>query len=299
MAGFAGHRRDVGTQRPDSDVPRLDQMPELPEVETVRRDLHEVICGRTIGAVVLGRLRTVRRYPDPEDFRAALIGRTVVGTGRLGKYLLVQLDDGANLVIHLRMSGQIFHTPISEELRPHTHVRLELNDGSEVRFVDPRTFGEMFVVSPGDPALAHVGLDALDPLLTGASLHRSARSRRVALKPFLLDQTVLAGVGSIYADEICFAAGLQPGRSVARISKPQFDRVHESLTEILLSAIEARGSTLGDGQYVGLDGKPGTFAARHQVHARFNAPCRVCGAAIQRGVISQRSAYWCPTCQVR
>jgi formamidopyrimidine-DNA glycosylase len=272
-------------------------VPELPEVETVRRDVDAVLVGRRVDNVVLGRLRSVRRAADPEDFRSSLIGRRVMATGRHGKYLLVHLDSDAVLVVHLRMSGQLLHGPASIPLLAHTHVRLALDDGCELRFVDPRTFGEMFVTTSELPELASLGPDALDPALDGLSLRAAARGRRVALKAFLLDQTVLAGVGSIYADEVCFRAGLRPGRSVARITGPQFARVHGHVFDVLSEAIEARGSTLGDGQYVGLDGRPGTFAARHRVHARAGSPCVDCGTMIRRGVIAQRSAYWCPTCQ--
>jgi formamidopyrimidine-DNA glycosylase len=282
-------------------------MPELPEVETVRRDLDRVMNGRTIDNVVLGRLRSVRRHADPEEFRAGLIGVTVVGTRRRGKYLLVDLSRGTQggsenepsvMVVHLRMSGQLHHAAsVTEPLLPHTHVRMQLDDGSEIRFVDPRTFGEMFVTTSQCPELAHVGADALDPAVSPRQIAAAAKGRTVALKPFLLDQSVLAGVGSIYADEICHRAGLRPGRSVARITKPQFARVHAAMVEVLQAAIDARGSTLGDGQYVGMDGQPGTFASQHRVHARAGVGCYVCGSIIARAVIAQRSAYWCPTCQ--
>jgi formamidopyrimidine-DNA glycosylase len=285
-------------------------MPELPEVETVRRDLDSVLHGRTIDNVVLGRLRSVRRHLEPEEFRIGLMGTKVVGTRRQGKYLLVDLERGADvgdhdrsgeqsvLIVHLRMSGQLLHSKsTSEPLRPHTHVRLQLDDQTEVRFVDPRTFGEMFVTSSDCPELAHVGPDALDPEVTPSHMSSAAKGRTVGLKPFLLDQSVVAGVGSIYADEICFRAGLRPGRSVARITKPQFVRVHTEMVGVLQAAIEARGSTLGDGQYVGMDGQPGTFASQHQVHARAGAGCYSCGSIIARAVIAQRSAHWCPTCQ--
>ena len=277
-------------------------MPELPEVETVRRDLDEVLTGRTISDVILGRLRTVRRHASPEDFRSGLCGARVLGTRRRGKYLLVDLHDEGHehvvLVVHLRMSGQLLlAASVENELVPHTHVRLQLDDGSEVRFVDPRTFGEMFVTSSACPELAHVGPDALDDAVTVSTFVEGARNRHVALKAFLLDQRVVAGVGSIYADEICFRAGLRPGRSVRRISTPQFKRIHMMMREVLEAAIEARGSTLGDGQYVGMDGKPGTFALEHRVHARAGLGCVQCGSLIRRGIIAQRSAYWCPQCQ--
>jgi formamidopyrimidine-DNA glycosylase len=276
-------------------------VPELPEVETVRRDLERVVLGRTIDGVVLGRLRSVRRHVDPEEFRTGLIGSRVVGTRRQGKYLIVDVErnDGpAVLLVHLRMSGQLLHAAsVSEPLLLHTHVRLQLDDGTEVRFVDPRTFGEMFVTTIACPELAHVGPDALDPSVVPKTLVAAASGRKVTLKAFLLDQSVVAGVGSIYADEICHRSGLRPGRSVSRITGPQFTRIHTVMREVLEQAIAARGSTLGDGQYVGMDGRPGTFASQHRVHARSGLGCYGCGTIIRRGIVAQRSAYWCPTCQ--
>jgi formamidopyrimidine-DNA glycosylase len=276
-------------------------VPELPEVETVRRDLDRVMLGRTICGVVLGRLRSVRRHTDPEEFRTGLIGARVSGTRRQGKYLLLDVDGDAGpavMVVHLRMSGQLLHAAsFAEPLLLHTHVRLQLDDGTEVRFVDPRTFGEMFVTTPECTELAHVGPDALDSSVVPKTLVVAASGRKVALKAFLLDQSVVAGVGSIYADEICHRAGLRPGRSVTRITRPQFARVHTVMREVLEQAIEARGSTLGDGQYVGMDGQPGTFASQHKVHARAGLGCYACGSIVQRAIVAQRSAYWCPTCQ--
>jgi formamidopyrimidine-DNA glycosylase len=276
-------------------------VPELPEVETVRRDLERVMLGRTIDQVVLGRLRSVRRHLDPDEFRIGLVGAYITATRRHGKYLIVDLlsDAGpAVLVVHLRMSGQLLHaSSAAEPILLHTHVRLQLDDGTEVRFVDPRTFGEMFVTTPACPELAHVGPDALDPLVVPQTLVAAAEGRKLALKAFLLDQSVIAGVGSIYADEICHRAGLRPGRSVSRITGPQFVRIHMVMHEVLEQAVEARGSTLGDGQYVGMDGRPGTFASQHRVHARAGLGCYVCGSIIKRAIVAQRSAYWCPTCQ--
>ena len=276
-------------------------MPELPEVETVRRDLDAVLTGRTITEVILGRMRTIRRHDDPEQFTTGLRGAHIVATRRRGKYLMIDFQQGENagvLVVHLRMSGQLLHalTP-DDPLLAHTHVRLQLADGTEVRFVDPRTFGEMFLTSPACSELAHVGPDALDPLVTAKVFVDGARGRSVSLKGFLLDQGVVAGVGSIYADEICFRAGLRPSRSVSRISGPQFKRVHTMMIEVLEAAIEARGSTLGDGQYVDMVGRAGTFALEHRVHARAGLGCVDCGSIIRRGIVAQRSAYWCPTCQ--
>ena len=189
-------------------------MPELPEVETVRRGLNDRIVGRRIDSVTLGRLRSVRRYAEPQAFVDELVGVRIERTGRHGKYLLIYMDAGIVLVIHLRMSGQLLYVAPGSDvpLAPHTHVRFGLSDGAEVRFLDPRTFGEMFVTTPDLPELAHLGPDAFDGVATPAELAGRMAGRRAPLKSVLLDQRVVAGVGSIYADEICFRAGVRPTR---------------------------------------------------------------------------------------
>jgi formamidopyrimidine-DNA glycosylase len=279
-------------------------MPELPEVETVRLDLHRSIVGRTIETVVLGRLRSVRRYADPTVFVDQLLGARITSTGRLGKYLFVYLSgDGdaadAVLVVHLRMSGQLLlpQGGAKAEIAKHTHVRIGFDDGNELRFVDPRTFGEMYVTTPDMPELGHLGPDAWNQRSSGQELRARIKGRTVALKTAMLDQTVLAGIGSIYADEIAHRAALRPTRSVAQLSGKDFDRLSIAITEVLGEAIAARGSTLGDGQYVGLDGTAGTFANAHRVHARVKLGCATCGGEVSTGIVAQRSAYWCRACQ--
>jgi formamidopyrimidine-DNA glycosylase len=278
-------------------------MPELPEVETVRLDLDGSIVGRTITSVVLGRLRSVRRYADPSTFIDELLGARISSTGRLGKYLLVNLSgagvDDSVLVVHLRMSGQLL-LPLGgpqAEIIKHTHVRIGFDDGNELRFVDPRTFGEMYVTTVGVPELSHLGPDAWTQLSSGKELRARMKGRSIALKAALLDQTVTAGVGSIYADEISHRAGVRPTRSVAKLKGKEFDRLYGCIKEVLGEAIEARGSTLGDGQYVGLDGTAGTYASAHRVHARVKLGCGSCGGEVSTGIVAQRSAYWCRHCQ--
>jgi formamidopyrimidine-DNA glycosylase len=283
-------------------------MPELPEVETVRLDLDRAVVGRTITSVTLGRLRSVRRYVDPNLFIEELVGAQISATGRLGKYLFLHLGaisaslcpvEEAVLVVHLRMSGQLLlpHGGANAEIAKHTHVRIGFSDGGELRFVDPRTFGEMYVTTPDIPELAHLGPDAWTQLASGKELRARMKSRSFALKAALLDQTVTAGIGSIYADEIAHRAGVRPTRSVAKLTGKDFDRLYVSIKDVLGEAIVARGSTLGDGQYVGLDGLAGTFANAHRVHARLKLGCATCGGEISTGIVAQRSAYWCRRCQ--
>lgn len=281
-------------------------MPELPEVEVVRRDLDGVLRGRTIVAVEVGRDRAVRRERAPGAFVDALAGRAVAGTGRVGKFLVVALDggDGGDVVlVHLGMSGQLrVAVDPAEARRPHTHVVWSLDDGREVRFVDPRTFGQMWhgrVETPGarPVALAHLGPDALTELPTADALAARIQGRRVRLKVRMMDQTAVAGLGNIYSDEILFRAGIAGGRPAGSLDDVEVDRLWSATVEVLADAIAARGSSLADAQYVDLFGNPGGFQHQHLVHARAGAPCPVCGTGITRERIGGRFGYGCPVCQ--
>ncbi len=273
-------------------------MPELPEVETLRRDLEATVLGRTVVSTTLGRLRSVRRYDDPERFVAQTQGARFVEFGRHGKYLYARLSTDETLVVHLRMSGQMrLADSAGMPTAPHTHARFALDDGRELRFIDPRTFGELWVTRNDLPELAHLGPDALVLLNDARAFREALRTRRMALKGVLLDQATLAGVGSIYADEACFRAGLRPTRLASSVSGPGVQRLRLALLEVLDEGIAARGSTLGDGQYVDLWGRPGGYGASHLVHARGGQPCVACGAELCRVIVAGRSAVYCPKCQ--
>jgi formamidopyrimidine-DNA glycosylase len=276
-------------------------MPELPEVEVVRRDLDDVVRGRTIVGVEIGRDRSVRRAASPAAFVDAARGREIVGTRRIGKFLVVDLDGPDAIVVHLGMSGQLRVAASSDEPRAvHTHVVWSLSDGREVRFVDPRTFGQMFVSpSPNGArpaALVHLGPDALLEV-TPDDLARSLTGRRVAVKTRLMDQRAIAGLGNIYSDEILFRARVRGMRASASVTEPEVARLHAACREVLLAAVEARGSSLADAQYVDLYGRPGRFQLAHAVHARAGEPCPRCGAPIARQRAGGRFGYSCPRCQ--
>ena len=278
-------------------------MPELPEVETVRRDLATQVVGRRVVEVIVTGRRTIRRQP-PAEFAAALRGRTLVAVERRGKYLLARLDDAAVLVLHLRMSGQLLLVPGPVATPPprHTHVVLRLDNAAELWFVDPRTFGELFVTAALDDRGVPLVLDALgiDPLVDGldaAVFAAALRSRRTAVKAFLLDQRVVAGIGNIYADEICFRAGVRPLRRTEKVTRREAAALGTAILEVLQEAVEARGSTLRDARYRDLAGASGSFQSRHAVYGRTGAPCPVCGAAIRHAKVAGRSAHFCPHCQ--
>jgi formamidopyrimidine-DNA glycosylase len=271
-------------------------MPELPEVETVRRGVHQVAVGRTIGSVSATGARTVRRT-SAASVEAGLAGRTVVGTGRHGKWFWLDLDDEARALIHLRMSGQLLWQPTAGVRPKHTHIALAFSDGGELLFVDPRTFGEVMVVPPFVDHMAVIkqGPDALSA--SPEALIGMLTGRHRQLKAMLLDQKVIAGIGNIYADEICHRAGIRPLKRADTLTKPAVARLHDAMQSVLGSAIVARGSSLADEQYVDLFGEAGSYQHNHQVYARGGKPCLTCGVPILRVAWSGRSTYYCKTCQ--
>jgi formamidopyrimidine-DNA glycosylase len=278
-------------------------VPELPEVETLRRDLERVAVGRRVVEVSVTGRRTVRRQP-PSEFSEALTGRRIEGARRHGKYLWAPLDDRRALVVHLRMSGQLLHFApgAAAPLAEHTHAVLRLDDGAELRFVDPRTFGELFVTGDLDPTgrprpLASLGRDPLVDGIDPSRMRRMLAGRRTSLKAFLLDQHQLAGIGNLYADEVCFRARLRPDRRTDGLDARQAARLSRAVTEVLSEAVAARGSTLSDGRYLDLCGGPGGFQHRHAVYGRAGEPCPRCGMPVERSRVAGRSAHYCPSCQ--
>ena len=277
-------------------------MPELPEVETVRRQLEERVIGETITFVTVTGRRTIRRQPK-EEFVARVTSRAIVAARRWGKFLLVDLDDEEVLVIHLRMSGQLrLEGDRASELAAHTHVRIGLSSGSELRFVDPRTFGEMFVVDEVDRrkvplAIAHLGCDPIVEELTGERLGGLLANRRVALKTLLLDQRVVAGIGNIYGDEICYLARVRPTRTAAGLTRREQIRVAKATRLVLEGAIAKQGSTLKDERYRDLVGGLGSYQDHHEVYGRAGLACHGCGTTIERLLLGGRSAHFCPRCQ--
>lgn len=277
-------------------------LPELPEVETIRRDLDRELAGKKIKAVEVTGARTVRRGTDTQ-LVDQLTGHTVKGVKRRGKYLLAVLDDGTWLVIHLRMSGQLLKAGPKDPRPKHTHVVLSLQQGGEIRFVDPRTFGEVFVVDPAHlaeqaPDIAELGWDPLEDSITLPAFAHLLLSRKVQLKALLTDQKVVAGLGNIYGDEILHAAGLRYDRTSNTLTSQEIRRLFRAILEVLHDAIAARGSSLADEQYVDLSGRPGQYQKQHQVHAREGKACPRCRTTVERVKYQGRSTYYCPSCQV-
>ena len=279
-------------------------MPELPEVEIVRQDLEREVVGKKIKSVEVHGLRSIRRHKSKKQFIDPLDGRKITAVRRRGKYLLLSLDSDGVLVIHLGMSGQLLRAKTTRTPVPkHTHVLITFTQGGQLRFVDPRTFGEMFVTETADvdkevSELRHLGFDPLDEPISWGQFGHSLAQHKTKLKTLLMDQKFVAGIGNIYSDEILFAAGLRWDRLSDTLSSQEVRRLYRSMVEVLIEAVKYRGSTLADEQFVDLDGRPGEFQDHHKVYAREGQSCRRCRRVLVRKRVGTRSTYFCDACQV-
>jgi formamidopyrimidine-DNA glycosylase len=273
-------------------------MPELPEVETIRRSLEPYLVGARVVAVNARRIK-LREGIEPASWRERFEGATVVGLDRRGKYLLV-LAEGAVGVFHLGMSGRMVLCRPEEPPAPHTHLVLHMDSGVEVRFIDPRRFGVALALRPEEipchPALAGLGPDPLSGEMD-AALERAATRSRAPIRSVLLDQKVLAGLGNIYANEALARAGISPLRRARSISGKRLAALANAIRTVLGEALEAGGTTLRDGGFVNASGDGGYFAVRLLVYGREGKPCPACGTRIRRRVLTGRSAFYCPRCQ--
>ena len=291
-------------------------MPELPEVEVTRRRLAPILVGR-----VIERVETTKDsyffLTKPEVLRRELAGRTVRELTRIGKYLLAELDHGDRLLLHLGMTGQLFSSAVSsvrlfsaktrstlspEALRQfeadaHTHLRLHFADGGPaVLFRDVRKFGKVALLHAGteDARLGKLGVDALSA--DGESLFSAARLRKIPIKSLLLDQSVIAGIGNIYADEALFLAKVRPTRSARRVNARECRAIVTAAQKVMKRSIETGGSSISD--YVTPDGSDGGYQNERKVYARKGLPCLRCKTPIRRVVIATRSTHYCPECQL-
>lgn len=272
-------------------------MPELPEVETIRRGLAARLAGRTL--IRVEARRPDLRIPLPHDFATRLVGRRFDRFERRGKYLLLRLDDGTVLIVHLGMSGRlIIDDQPPTALGPHDHVVLTCDGGPTVVYTDPRRFGLMALSSDNEiadhPLLRAMGPDPLTNGFDGRALAERLAGKRTSIKAALLDQTVVAGLGNIYACEALFYAGLSPRRSAHTVQRARADRLAKAIHDVLDAAIEAGGSTLRD--YAQASGELGYFQHRFAVYDREGEPCPGCdcGGVIKRIVQSNRSTFYCP-----
>jgi formamidopyrimidine-DNA glycosylase len=278
-------------------------MPELPEVEVLRRDLEKEIVGKKIKTVEVAGLRSIRRHKQKKDFIGALEGHKFVSVARRGKYLVLRLDGPEALVVHLGMSGQLLKAKSARDKAPkHTHVVITFTQGGLMRFVDPRTFGEMFITSYDDleqvEELAHLGLDPLETALSWELFGRMLADHKMRLKALLMDQKFIAGIGNIYSDEILFQAGLRWDRMSDSLSQQEVRRLYRAIVEVLQDAVKYRGSSLSDEQYRDLFGQLGDYQHHHQVYDREGLACVRCRRVLVRARFSNRSTFFCEACQV-
>ena len=280
-------------------------MPELPEVEVVRRGLQAWAIGRRVTDVEVLHPRAIRRHePGPADFVARVRGRRIRGINRRGKYLWLPLDGGDVLVGHLGMSGQILVVAATSPPGPHLRLRFGFaDDRDELRFVDQRTFGGFFVTpadEDGEPpaAIAHIAPDPLDPAFDEGAFFRALRRRRTGIKRALLDQSFISGVGNIYADEGLWRARLHWARPTETLTRAEVSRIVAGVREVMSAALVAGGTSF-DTLYVNVTGESGYFDRALHVYGREDEPCDRCGTPIRRDAFMNRSAYTCPHCQPR
>ncbi len=272
-------------------------MPELPEVETVRRTLAAGLTGRRIAeATRIGWARTIAE-PTPELFRVVLQDRLVTGVDRRAKYLIIRLDRDEALVVHLRMTGQLTLQDSAAEPDSHTHIVLRLADGGQIFFRDTRKFGRIWLLDAAGLDILHsrLGPEPLDDALTAEVFRTLLRRRKGRLKPLLLDQNLIAGLGNIYVDESLWTARLHPLRTVPSLTDDEIDQLHDAIRTVLTAGIERRGTSLSD--YRDAWGMQGDNQHYLNVYDRAGQPCPRCGALIERTVIAQRGTHYCPVCQ--
>jgi len=273
-------------------------VPELPEVETIKRSLAPRLLGRTILAVEV-RLPKLLAGMEPAALARRLVGQVIGGMDRRGKYLLLELAAGDRVAFHLRMSGRLVLRAAGPTEEPHAYLFFHLTGGEDLVYVDPRKFGRLYYLSAGEklpPPLFALGPEPLGADFTPSLLAEILAGRRGAIKPVLLDQRLIAGIGNIYADEILHRAGIHPRRPAGGLKEDELRRLYDAIRGVLTEAISYRGTSKRD--YVDGEGRPGDYQERLAVYGRADEPCRVCGHPIRRIVVGGRGTYFCPVCQV-
>ncbi|MGJ9411210.1 bifunctional DNA-formamidopyrimidine glycosylase/DNA-(apurinic or apyrimidinic site) lyase [Aeromicrobium sp. CF4.19] len=280
-------------------------MPELPEVEVVRRGLDDHVVGRSITGVDVLDVRSLRRHaPGPQDFVDRLVGRTMVAARRRGKYLWLALDDalaGDAVLCHLGMSGQMLISDAAAVPPRHLRIVLRLDDGRELRFADQRIFGGMAYSEDGavlPPEIAHIARDPLDPAFDVTGFATSLTRRQTGVKRALLDQTLVSGVGNIYADEALWRSRLHYARNTRNLRPREIDTLVGHVTDVMTQALD-QGGTSFDALYVNVNGQSGYFDRSLSAYGRAGEPCSRCGTPIRRDAFMNRSSFTCPRCQPR
>jgi formamidopyrimidine-DNA glycosylase len=276
-------------------------MPELPEVETIRRQISPYITGKKITDVITGRDRAIRENNSAEEFINMIRGAKIVESLRRGKVIILILSNGNSILFRLGMSGRVYLAPTDSPLLIHTHVRILLSDHNELRFVDPRTFGSVTAVTGTDvlslPTLEHYGCEPFDKDFTPEKLREVLNTTKIPLQAALMDQSKVTGIGKIYADEVCFQAQLPPLKPANSLTVDEINRLYAAIHDILAAAILARGTSNRDASYRDADGNHGEYQHQLNVYQRENKPCRKCGETISYKPFAGRRIHYCPNCQ--
>jgi len=269
-------------------------MPELPEVETIVQDLRTLVLDKEIASVSI-EWEQIISCPTPNEFQSHLVGRRIVSIKRRGKYLVAKLSDGNHLLVHLRMTGQLLTSPPAEKDRKHVHVVFEFADGTSLYYADVRKFGRLYLVSDTQPLLRSLGPEPLSSSFSADELYTRLSKRKRRIKPLLLDQHFIAGLGNIYVDESLHRARIHPSRRASELSHEEAIRLYDSIVAVLSAAVANRGTTLSD--YRDAKGNSGSHQNYLQIVRKAGQPCPRCGHPIERMVLAQRGTYICPACQ--
>jgi len=270
-------------------------MPELPEVEVIARGLNAGLPGRTIQSVEVFWERSVAPPISVAQFIAGIAGQSIRQVWRRGKFLIVDLENGKHLLVHLRMTGRLCIEPARTPLSPHVRARFRLDDEIELHFSDVRKFGRLYLTDDLPTVIGKLGPEPLSDTFTAGQFARMLEGRRGCIKPLLLDQPFIAGLGNIYVDESLFHAGIHPLRRAGSLNMEESRRLHGEIRRILKEAIQRRGTTLND--YRDAEGQTGEQQNHLAVYGRTGDRCMRCGEVIQRIVVSQRGTHFCPRCQ--
>ena len=273
-------------------------MPELPEVETIKRIVCPQLAGRTIETTEVRNAQVIA-YPKSTCFSKAMSGQIISNMSRRGKFLTIQLENGDRLSLHLRMTGQLTVVPESEPIEKHTHLIFHLSGGSQLRYIDTRRFGRFWLLRKGEadtvPGQNKLGLEPTDPAITGEYLKTLLGKRKKTVKEMLLDQAVIAGIGNIYSDEILFAAKIYPGTACRILNEYDWDKLAKKIPEIIIWGIESNNMT--PDEYLRGKGKEYRNISQLRIYGRAGKPCVRCGTIIDKVTICGRTSCYCPSCQ--
>jgi formamidopyrimidine-DNA glycosylase len=273
-------------------------MPELPEIETIKRILKPQLLGRTIVNLTMNRLDIIA-HPSPEKFKSDVMGLCIENMGRRGKFLSISFNGGKTLLLHLRMTGQLLVTPKGFPEEKHTHIIFNLDDGNELRFIDTRRFGRIWLLENGESdtysGIQKLGPEPFDMSFDSAYLRGKLGKRGKSIKECLLDQSIVAGIGNIYGDEIMFAAGLNPSRSAKSLTSSEWEALVAAIPAVMKKSIN--NNCMTPEEYLQGRGKEYRNESFFKVYGREGQKCQCCSAVVERIVLAGRSSYYCPNCQ--